>query len=241
MADPMKQFVVKPLLPIEVGGIDLSFTNASLWMMLAIIVSSLIMILPMQRKSIVPGRWQSIPEILYEFVAGMLKETLGKEGRRYFPFIFTVFMVVLMGNLLGLLPYSFTFTAQIIVTSVLALLVFVTVTLVGLFRHGLHFFSLFVPAGVPAWLAPVIIPIELISYLARPITLAVRLFGNMVAGHTILKVFAGFSVSMGVILGVAPLALNFIMIGFEVMIAVIQAYVFALLSCIYLKDSVELH
>lgn len=241
MADPMEQFVVTPILPIHVGGLDVSFTNSSLWMTFGLIASAALMLLPMRRKALVPGRWQSVTELTYEFVANMLKDTVGREGRAYFPFIFTIFMVVLMGNLLGLLPYSFTYTSQIVVTAALAVLVFVTVTIIGFVRHGLHFLSLFCPAGVPVWLTPVIIPIEIVSYLARPITLSVRLFGNMVAGHTLLKVFAGFSAAMGILMGLAPLALNFVMIGFELMVAVIQAYVFALLSCIYLKDSVELH
>lgn len=241
MAGPLEQFKIKPLIPIEIHGIDLSFTQASLWMGLGIVVATLLTVVCMAPKSMVPGRWQNLPEMFYDFISGMVKDNLGNEGNKYFPLIFTIFMTVLMGNLLGLLPYSFTYTSHIVVTGALALFVFFLATLIGIARHGLHFFSLFLPAGLPIMIAPLIVVIEIVSYLSRPLSLSVRLFANMVAGHTMLKVFAGFSVSLGVVLGIVPMIFNVALIGLEVMIAFIQAYVFAILTCIYLKDSIELH
>lgn len=238
---PLEQFVVKPLLPIQVGGIDISFTQSALWMFFAVIAATALMTLAMRRQDTVPGRWQNIPEMLYEFVYGMVNDNLGAEGKKYFPFVFSIFMIVLMGNLLGMIPYSFTFTSHIIVTGALALLVFLTATAVGFIRHGTHFFSFFLPKGLPWAIAPLIILIEVVSYLSRPISLSVRLFANMVAGHTMLKVFAGFSVGLGAVLGVLPLVVNVALIGLEIMIAFIQAYVFAILTCLYLKDAIELH
>ena len=241
MSSPLEQFQIKTLIPLHVGSLDLSFTQSSLWMGIAVAAATLLLTLSIKPRSLVPGRFQNVSEMLYEFVAGMVRDNLGHEGRKYFPFVFSVFMIVLMGNLLGMVPYSFTYTSHIIVTGALALLVFFLATFVGFARHGLHFFSLFLPAGLPWALAPLIVVIEVISYLSRPISLSVRLFANMVAGHTMLKVFAGFSVSLGVIFGVLPMVMNVALIGLEVMIAFIQAYVFAILTCIYLKDAIELH
>lgn len=238
---PLEQFVIKPIVPLSIGGYDVSFTQSSLWMGIAVITATLLMTLSMRGKAIVPGRWQNISEMFYEFVGGMVHDNLGHEGRKYFPLVFSIFMIVLMGNLLGLIPYSFTFTSHIIVTGTLALGVFVLATLIGIFTHGLHFFSLFLPKGLPWILAPLIVVIEIISYLSRPISLSVRLFANMVAGHTMLKVFAGFSVMMGAVFGILPMMVNIALIGLEVMIAFIQAYVFAVLTCIYLKEALELH
>lgn len=253
MADPIHQFTIVPLIPLHVGGVDLSFTNSSLWMMVAVVVSSVVLSMATRRKSLVPGRLQVMSEILYEFVANMIRENIGSGGRQYFPLIFTLFMIVLMGNLLGMIPYSFTYTSHIIVTMALALLIFFMVLVIGVVKHGLPFFSFLIPPGVPVWLFPLIIPIELISFLVRPVTLSVRLFANMMAGHLMLKVFAGFSVGMltagaaadiGVLgfgAGLVPMLFNVILIGFEFMIALLHAYVFTVLSCIYLKDTVELH
>lgn len=240
-ANPLHQFVIEPIIPLSLGGHDISFTNSSLWMALAVLAATAVMTLTMRRKALVPGRWQNLPEMLYEFVNGIVFENLGHEGRKYFPFVFSVFILVLMGNLLGMVPYSFTFTSHIIVTGALALMVFGLATLIGFVRHGFHFFTLFVPSGVPIFIAPLIAAIEVISYLSRPISLSVRLFANMVAGHTMLKVFAGFSVALGVALGVLPLVVNVALVGLEIMIACIQAYVFAILTCLYLKDAIELH
>lgn len=238
---PLEQFVVRPLVPFQIGGVDLSFTQSSLWMLLGVLCATALMTLTMRGRAMIPGRWQNVGESFYEFVNNLVTENLGDDGRRYFPFVFTVFMLVLMGNLLGMVPYSFTYTSHIIVTFALALTVFITATMIGIFRHGLHFFSLFLPAGLPIALAPMIILIEIVSYLSRPISLSVRLFANMVAGHTMLKVFAGFSVAMGAILGILPMVVTAALVGLELMIAFIQAYVFAILTCLYIKSAIELH
>lgn len=246
MADPIHQFVIEPIIPLEIGGVDLSFTNSALWMAIGIVVSTSFLSVAMGRKALVPGRLQVVAEMLYEFVAGMIRENIGSAGRQYFPLIFTLFMVVLMGNLLGMIPFSFTYTSHLIVTGGLALMIFFAVILIGIFRHGFKFFSLFVPPGVPFWLFPLIIPIEIISFLVRPVTLSVRLFANMMAGHLMLKVFAGFSVAMlgvgvaGMAMGLVPMLFNSVLIAFEFLIALLHAYVFTVLSCIYLKDTVEL-
>jgi len=245
--NPLEQFVIKPLIPLHIGGYDVSFTQSALCMGLAVLGATLLMTLSMRSKSVVPNRWQNVTEMVYEFVAGMLHENLGHEGRKYFAFVFSVFMIVLMGNLIGMLPYSFTYTSHIVVTGALALVVFLTATLIGFMRHGLHFLSLFLPAGVPIALAPLIVVIEIVSYLSRPISLSVRLFANMVAGHTMMKVFAGFSVMLvassgiGAVGAIIPLIVNTALVGLELLIAFIQAYVFAILTCLYLKDAVELH
>lgn len=243
---PLQQFVIKDIVPLSIGGVDVSFTQSALWMMIAVIAATVLMTLTMRRAQTVPGRWQNVSEILYEFVFGMARDNLGNEARKYFPFVFSVFMIVLMGNLLGMVPYSFTFTSHIIVTGALALMVFLTATVIGFIRHGLHFFSFFLPKGLPIALAPFVVIIEIISYLSRPISLSVRLFANMLAGHTMLKVFAGFNVMMagsiiGLTIGILPLLINTALVGLEVMIAFIQAYVFATLTCLYLKDAIELH
>lgn len=241
MADPLHQFQITPLIPLNVAGVDISFTNSSLWMMLAVFVSIGFMTIATKRPSMIPGRAQVFAETLYEFIAGMVRDNIGSKGREYFPLIFTIFVIVLMGNMLGMIPYSFTYTSHIAVTMGLALAIFVFITLLGFYKHGLHFFALFCPPGVPWALKPLIIPIEILSYFIRPITLSVRLFANMMAGHLMLKVFAGFSVAMGVGLGILPMFFNVALIGFEFLIAFLQAYVFTILSCIYLKDAIELH
>lgn len=243
---PLEQFVIKPLVPFSVGGVDLSFTQSSLWMMIAVVCATLLMAVGARRQQLIPGRMQNAAEMLYEFIFGMARDNLGSEARKYFPFIFSIFILVLMGNLLGMVPYSFTFTSHIIVTGALALMVFIAATAIGFIRHGLHFFSFFLPKGLPIALAPLVIIIEVVSYLSRPISLSVRLFANMLAGHTMLKVFAGFSVMLagsviGLAVGVLPLLINVALIGLEIMIAFIQAYVFATLTCLYLKDAIELH
>lgn len=241
MADPIKQFEIQKIIPIELAGVDISFTNSSLWMLIAVVFSVVFMSIATAKSSMVPGRMQAFAESLYEFVANMIRENIGSEGRKFFPLIFTVFIVVLMGNMLGMIPYSFTYTSHIAVTMGLALSIFIMITVLGFIRHGLHFLSLFSPAGVPLALKPLIIPIEILSYLIRPVTLSVRLFANMMAGHLMLKVFAGFCVAMGAGFGLVPMFFNVALIGFEFLIAFLQAYVFAILSCIYLKDAIDLH
>lgn len=240
-SNPLEQFVIKPIVPLQLAGYDVSFTQSALFMVVAIVAATALMTLSVRPKAMVPGRWQNVSEMFYEFISGMVSDNLGHEGKKYFPFVFSIFMIVLMGNLIGLIPYAFTFTSHIIVTFALAATVFVLATLVGIFRHGLHFFSLFLPAGLPWYLMPLIVVIELVSYMSRPVSLSVRLFANMMAGHTMLKVFAGFSVMLGVYLGVLPMLLNVALLGLETMIAFIQAYVFAVLTCVYLKDAIELH
>ena len=238
---PLEQFTIKPIVPIKLGSLDVSFSNSAAFMAMAVLLSFVVMAWGVRRQSLVPGRLQSLAEILYEFVSGMLKENVGEEGRKYLPFVFSLFMFVLLGNLMGMIPYGFTYTSHIVVTFGLAFLVFVAVTVIGLIRHGFHFFSLFVPHGAPWWLLPIIVPIEVISYMTRPISLSVRLFANMLAGHTMMKVFAGFVIALGFLGGWLPLAMIVALTGFELGVAMLQAYVFSLLTCIYLKDAIHLH
>jgi F-type H+-transporting ATPase subunit a len=237
---PLAQFEIKTLVPLKFGGLDASFTNSSLFMVATVVVVSAFLILGMRRNALVPGRWQSMAELSYVFIANLVKDTVGSEGRNYFPFIFTVFMFVLFGNLLGMVPYSFTFTSHIVVTFTMAAVIFVGVTLIALAKHKMHFFSFFMPPGVPLLMAPLLIPIEIISYLSRPISLSVRLFANMLAGHTLLKVFAGFIISLGVF-GVAPWVFVVALTGLEIVIAFLQAFVFTILTCLYLNDALHLH
>ena len=242
MAGPIEQFQIKPLVEIgPIAGLDLSFTNSSLFMLLAVVVSVGLMIVGARKRAMVPGRMQSVAELSYEFIANMVKDNVGSQGRPYFPFIFSLFMFILFGNLLGMIPYSFTFTSHIIVTFTLAMVVFVLVTIIGLARHGMKWFTYFMPDGAPIAMSPIIVPIEIISYLSRPVSLSIRLFANMMAGHTMLKVFAGFSVMLGVVFGLAPLAINIALTGFEFLVAFLQAYVFAILTCLYLHDAIHLH
>ena len=236
---PMLQFEVKPLVELKLGGLDASLTNSSAWMIAAVIAITLFLTLGVRSRSMVPGRWQSLAEMAYEFIADMLKETVGTQGRKYFPFVFSLFMFILVCNLFGMLPYSFTVTSHIAVTGALALMVFVIVTFVALATHGLHFLSFFVPKGVPLPMLFLVVPIEVLSYFMRPISHSVRLFANMTAGHTMLKVFGGFVVQMGVF-GVLPFILIVALTGLEIAIAGLQAYVFTILTCLYINDAVHL-
>ena len=240
MADPIHQFEIKELIPLEIFETNISYTNSSLFMSLAIIFITLLLLLSIKNKSLIPSRLQSISEIFYEFISNMVSDNIGDKGRKFFPLIFTLFTFLLFGNMLGMLPYSFTFTSHIIVTFVLAMFVFLLVTLLGIFIHGFKFFGLFVPKGVPMIMLPLMIPIEIISYLSRPISLSVRLFANMMAGHTMLKIFAGFIVPLG-IFGIAPLMVDVALTALEVLIAFLQAYVFTILTCLYLNESINLH
>ena len=236
----MHQFEINRLMELEIFGLDASFTNSSLFMVLGAGLIVGFLALSMNGRSLVPTRMQSIAELSYEFVANMVRENVGQAGMRYFPFVFTLFMFILVLNLIGLIPYTFTVTSHIIVTFALAAMVFVVVTAIGFARHGLGYLRLFVPDGVPIWLMPLIVPIELISYLLRPVSLSVRLFANMMAGHTMLKVFAGFIVSLGVF-GIAPLLFTIAFTGLEFVVAFLQAFIFAVLTCIYLNDAVNMH
>lgn len=240
MASPVEQFKLKTLVPIEIGGMDLSFTNSSLFMAIGVVLVSIFLTQSMSGRHLVPSRMQSMAELSYEFIANMVRENVGSDGRAYFPFIFTLFMFILAANLLGMVPGAYTSTSQIIVTFAMAITVFVGVTIVALVRHGLHFFTYFFPSGAPLYMAPLLIPIEILSYLSRPVSLSVRLFANMMAGHTMMKVFGGFVVALGVF-GVAPLAVLVALTGFEILVAVLQAYVFTILTCIYLHDAIHLH
>jgi F-type H+-transporting ATPase subunit a len=245
--DPISQFKITKLVPIEVGGLDLSFTNSSLFMVTTTAVVAMFLILSTSGRGLVPGRWQSMAEMSYEFVANTLRSAAGNEGMRFFPLVFSLFMFVLIANLIGMFPYFFTVTSHIIVTFALAMLVIGTVVIYGFWKHGLKFLGLFVPEGVPGILVPLVVAIEVISFLSRPISLSVRLFASMLAGHITLKVFAGFVVSLGSLgaLGIGGAVLPLLMVialtGLEFLISFIQAYVFTILTCLYLRDAIHLH
>jgi len=249
--DPMHQFTIEPLIPLHIGGFDVSFTNSSVWMLITLALIFLFVLLGMRRE-LVPGRWQMAVEGLTSFVDNMVQVNLGPEGKRYFPLIFSLFTFILVSNLLGLLPiaiipglHPFTTTSHFSITGVLAVLSFSTVLIVGFWRHGLRFFSLFVPHGTPVVMVPLIAAIEFISFMVRPFSLALRLFVAMIAGHILMEVFASFIVggsgAMG--LGVGVLSFLFIMfvVALELLMCVIQAYVFALLTTLYLNDAIHLH
>jgi F-type H+-transporting ATPase subunit a len=244
--DALSQFELKPFLGVL--GDAIGFTQSNAHMLLAVGIITGLMFWGTRERAVVPGRLQALAETSYEFIHELVTGQIGHEGKRYFPFVFSLFMFILVGNLLGMLPYAFTFTSHIVVTFALAAVVFLAVTIVALKIHGTHFFSYFFPEGAPKALAPLIIPIEVISYLSRPVSLSVRLFANMVAGHVMLKVFATFVVLIGGSMGVVgllgatlPLALNVALVGFEILVAFLQAYVFAILTSIYLHDAVHLH
>ena len=243
--DALSQFELSPVLGIF--GDAVSFSQSNLFMVIAVALTWYLMKATADRGALVPGRLQALGESAYGFIAGMVRDQVGDEGKKYFPFVFSIFMFVLFGNLLGMLPYSFTFTSHIVVTLTLAVVVWVAVTVIAIQRHGMHFFSYFFPEGAPVWLAPIIIPVEVISYLSRMVSLSVRLFANMVAGHVMLKVFATFVVllgglgAVGPFVAAMPLAVNIALVGFEFLVAFLQAYVFAILTSIYLHDAVHLH
>ena len=243
--DALGKFKLSPALGAI--GASVNFTQSNLMMLISAVLILGMLYLGAKPRAVVPGRLQALAEIAYSSIHGMCVDQIGHEGKRFFPFIFTLFFFVLLGNLLGLLPFSFTYTSHIAVTFALAVLVIVLVTIVALSIHGLHFFSYFFPAGAPKLLAPLIIPVEVISYLSRPVSLSIRLFANMVAGHVMFAVFSSFIVMMsaagvlGTIGAVGPLALNVALMGFELLVAFLQAYVFSILTCIYLHDAVHLH
>lgn len=244
--DPIHQFQIHNYFPVaHIGGLDFHFTNSALMMIADVVVVTGFFYLATSRKALVPGRTQSVAEMTYEFVANMLKSSAGKEGMRFFPLVFAIFCFVLIANLFGMFPYFLTTTAQIIIPVALAMVVMLTVVVYGLYRNGWHFFSLFVPKGVPGALLPLVTAIEVISFLSRPISLSVRLFANMLAGHITLKVFAGFVVTMAS-LGIAglsgailPLLMTVALNALELLVAVLQAYVFAILTCMYLNDALH--
>jgi F-type H+-transporting ATPase subunit a len=245
--DPIHQFNIEPLFTIgHIGGQPIYFTNSSAYMFLTVAVISLLMIGGVARRQLVPGRVQSIAEITYEFVASTIRSTAGTEGIRFFPLVFSLFMFICVSNLVGIIPYAFTISSHIIITAALALLVFFTVLIYGFYRNGMKFFRIFVPANIPIFILPLVVFIEIFSFLLRPVSHSVRLFANMLAGHIALKVFAGFVALLGVSLGalgwiggVAPLALTVAIYALEILVAFLQAYVFAILTCIYLNDAIH--
>ena len=240
--NPMHQFNVYKIGPeIKISGLDISFTNASLFMLISAILISLFLLLGTKDRKIVPGKFQIISEMLYNFISKMISDTAGKKGKPYFSFIFSLFVFVLFCNMVGMLPYSFTVTSHIIVTLAFAMFIFVGVTILGFVIHGFKYLKIFVPSGVPMVLLPIIMIIEIISYLSRPVSLSVRLFANMMAGHTMLKVFGGFVISLGLVAGWLPLTFSVALTGLEILVAFLQAYVFAILTCIYLNDALNLH
>jgi F-type H+-transporting ATPase subunit a len=241
LPDPMHQFEIKRIFELELFGLDASFTNSALFMVIAACLITLFTVFAMRRNSLVPTRLQSVAELSYEFVANMVRDNVGTDGMKYFPFVFTLFMFVLALNMLGMIPFSFTVTSHIIVTFALAAFIFIGVTLIGFWKHGWKFLKFFVPSGVPFVMLPLLVVIEVISYLTRPLSLSVRLFANMMAGHTMLKVFGAFVVALGVLGGWAALAFMVAFTGLEILVAFLQAYVFAILTCIYLNDALHMH
>lgn len=251
-AGPMEQFEIVPIFPLRFGDIDVSFSNSALWMVISVLVVSIFFFLATQKRTLIPGRSQSVAEIMHQFIFDLVHETIGAEGRKFFPYVFTLFIYILFANFLGMLPtipglphelHTFTTTSHLVVTLSLSMLTITIVLVYGLWKNGFKFFKLFAPSGLPIWLMPILVPIEVISFLSRPISLAVRLFANMFAGHMILKLFAGFVVSLlsiGGFMSVFSLAPFFGIIAttmLEFLVAALQAYVFAILTCIYLSDA----
>src|SRR5689334_5128668 len=244
--DPIHQFQIKSLFPIaHIGNTEIAFTNSALFMLIAVALISFLMLGTTRSRALVPGRLQSLAEMSYEFVASNVRSTAGTEGLRFFPFVFTIFMFILVVNVVGIIPYAFTVTSHIIITVSLALLVFFTVIIYGFWKNGLRFFKLFVPSGIPIYILPLVMFIEVLSFLSRPVSHSVRLFANMLAGHITLKVFGGFVTMLGALgflgwLGaVLPLGLTVALTALELLVAFLQAYVFAILTCIYLNDAIH--
>lgn len=239
--NPMQQFEINSIFNIRLMNIDISFTNASLYMLLSISIIMIFFHFSLKNVQILPGKVQNIAEILYEFVTDIIKDNIGNKGLEYMPLIFSSFVFILVINLLGMTPYGFTVTSHIAVTLFMATTIFLICTVIGFYKHGVHFLSLFLPEGTPLWLAPFMIIIELFTYLARPFTLSIRLAGNMVAGHVLMKVLASFVVGMGIYFGWIPLPLMIVLSGFEIFVAILQAYIFTILTCVYLNDAINLH
>ena len=240
MANPMEQFLIKPIIPIEVGGVDISFTNSALFMSLAVVVSFVLFALCLRKRTLVPNAAQSVPEGVYEFVNNLLRENVGTDGLKYFPFVFTIFLFVAMGNVLGLLPYSFTFTSHLTAVGSLSLISLFFNVCIGIKKKKIGWLRTFLPRGIPVALAPLIIPIEMISFLSKPFSLTVRLVANMTVGHIMLKIIAGFVVSLG-LFGIVPVLFNSAIVCFEIFISLLQAFIYTVLSCIYLRDAIHEH
>ena len=246
MASPLAQFEINKLIQLNVGDFDVSFTNSSLAMVLSVVFILTILFFGLKNLKIIPSKIQSLVELSYEFISNMIGDNIGKEGLRYLPFIFTLFFFILIGNLIGMMPLSFTWTSHIIVTFAIAFFIFLAATFIAIFKHGLlKFLGFFAPSGVPKPMLLLLVPIEIISYISRPISLSVRLFANMMAGHTLLKVIGGFVFVLGansfIIGGALPLAFLVALTGLEIVIALLQAYVFAILTCLYINDAIHLH
>lgn len=247
-SNPMDQFKIKPIIDLQLQTAEagvlspthISFTNASLYMVLTVVSIIVLLSVGMRHASMVPGRMQSVSELLFEFIASMIKDTVGNGGRKYFPFIFSLFMFILLANLLGITPYSFTVTSHIVVTFGIALFIFFGVTIIAIVHQGKKFFKHFLPEGVPLIMAPLMIVIELFAYLMRPVSLSIRLAANMMAGHVLLKILAGLVGTAG-IFGLLPFAFVVFMTAFEIFIAILQAYIFTILTCVYLSEAVGDH
>jgi F-type H+-transporting ATPase subunit a len=243
--DPLHQFVVQPLIPLNIGGLDASFTNASLWMVVTVVAVTLFTTLGMRSGAMVPGRMQSVVESFYTFISDMVRDNAGADAMRFFPFIFTLFMFIFFANMIGMFPYAFTVTSHIAVTFALAIVVFLGVTVTGFILHGPRFLKLFVPTGVPLVVLPIVVAIEVISYFSRPISHSVRLFASMLAGHIMLKVFAGFVLTfltmgaIGFVGLILPLFMIVALTALEFLVAALQAYVFTILTCMYLRDALH--
>ncbi len=236
---PLEQFAVTRIVELNVGGVDVSFTNSSAMMVLVVALVTLFLTMSTRGHTMVPSRWQSLAELSYEMMAKTVRDTIGPQGRPFFPFIFTLFMFILLANYLSLVPGAFTVTAHIAVTFAMAICIFIGATILGFVRHGFRFLRIFMPSGIPIWVGLLLVPIEFISYLSRPMSLSIRLAANLTAGHTMLHVFAGFVIALG-IFGIFPFVFIVLLYALEVIIALIQAYVFAILTCIYIGDSVHL-
>jgi F-type H+-transporting ATPase subunit a len=242
--DPIHQFNISKLIPLSFFGRDFSFTNSSAYMVVAVLIVALLMIIFVDRNATVPGRMQSLAEIIYEFIANMVRDAAGESGMKFFPLVFSLFMFILICNFVGLIPYTFTVTSHIIITITLALIVFATVVIAGFANNGLHFLKLFVPSGVPFYILPLVVAIEIISFLSRPVSQSIRLFANMLAGHITLKVFGGFVVMLlgaggWAALSPLPFILTVSLMALEMLVAFLQAYVFAILTCMYLNDALH--
>ncbi|HJK85693.1 MAG: F0F1 ATP synthase subunit A [Alphaproteobacteria bacterium] len=238
---PLDQFKIKEIANIQLFGHDVIVTNSALFMIIASLFIILYFTLAFKNKKLVPTRLQLSGELFYNLITDTVNQNVGVKGKKFVPLIFTLFMFIMVCNLFGMIPYGFTVTSHISITFALAMMVFLLVTLLGFILHGFHFFSLFLPAGTPWWLAPLMILIELFAYLARPVSLSLRLAANMVAGHVLLKVIAGFIVSMAFYLKIFPIPFISVLIGFEIFVAILQAYIFTILSCVYLNDAINLH
>jgi F-type H+-transporting ATPase subunit a len=242
---PTEQFSIHPIIPIDIAHYDVSLTNSGLYMLLAVALTCLMTAIAARGGSGVPTRMQALGEMAYEFTAGMLRSAAGEDGMRFFPFVFSIFFFVLLCNLLGFIPFTYTVTSEIVITAALALLVFLTVVIVGIKDHGTHFFSMFVPPGVPIYILPLVVAIEIVSFLSRPVSHSVRLFANMLAGHITLYVFGAFVIMLGTagaamkIFAVLPFAMAVAMDALELLVAFLQAYVFAMLTCMYLNDALH--